>query len=50
MDLVYGSVATLAVAIIYCLWHAYLAVDVRRRQTLRERVAFMLWRVAEHGP
>ena len=47
MHLVLGSVATLAVATIYCLWR----FDYfRRARTLRERVAYMLWVMAEGAP
>ena len=34
---------TLAVAVIYCLWYRARLDIVRRQQTLRERVAYMLW-------
>ena len=40
---------TIAVAVIYCLWYrAHLDV-ARRKRTLRERVAFMLWCAAEES-
>ncbi len=40
------SIPTLAVAMIYCLWHR--AEFYRRQQMkrLRERVAYMLWSAA----
>jgi hypothetical protein len=34
---------TIAVAIIYCLWHRVHLLQMRRTQVLRERVAYMLW-------
>jgi hypothetical protein len=34
---------TIAVAMIYCLWHRVHVIQLRRTQTLRERVAYMLW-------
>jgi hypothetical protein len=50
MHVLYASVATLAVAIIYCLWRTDFEIRIRREQTLRERVAYMLWTVAEYSP
>ena len=38
--------AVLAVSSIYCLWHASLRHQLRRERVLRERVAFLLWTVA----
>jgi hypothetical protein len=34
---------TIAVAIIYCLWHRVHLINLRRAQIFRERVAYMLW-------
>ena len=48
MHVIFGSVATLAVAAIFCLWHAYSEVRTRRERVLRERVAFLLWTVANN--
>lgn len=48
MHLMFGSVATLAVAAIFCLWHAYSELRLRRERTLRTRVALLLWTVAEN--
>lgn len=48
MSLIFGSVATLAVAVIFCIWHTYAELRTRRERTLRARVAFLLWTVAEH--
>jgi hypothetical protein len=46
MQMMSGSVAALAVSTIYCIWHQYLQIRVRRELTLRQRVAFMLWSAA----
>ncbi len=43
-------VSTLAVATIYCLWYRANQVYARRRQKLRERVAYMLWVAATEVP
>jgi hypothetical protein len=40
------SYPTLAVSAIYCIWHAYLRFRTMQERTLRERVAFMLWVMA----
>lgn len=37
------SYPTLAVSAIYCIWNTYLRLRVKQEQTLRQRVAFMLW-------
>ena len=34
---------TIAVAMIYCLWHRVHLLQLKRVQVLRERVAYMLW-------
>ncbi len=45
-----GSVATLAVAIIYCFWRTEYELRLRRARTLRQRVAYLLWVVADPQP
>ena len=40
------AMPTLAVAAVYCCWTLYLAVLKQRDRRLRERVAFMLWTMA----
>jgi hypothetical protein len=37
------TVPTLAVSLIYCLWHAWYRVRLLREGRIRERVAYMLW-------
>jgi hypothetical protein len=37
---------TLAVCLIYCIWHAYLRHRLRCERTLRNRVAWLLWTAA----
>jgi hypothetical protein len=46
MQPMYGTVAALAVVAIYYIWRTYLRVMLSRERTLRQRVAFMLWVVA----
>jgi hypothetical protein len=41
-----GSIAALAVASIYYVWKSYFQLQLRRKQTLRERVTYMLWVMA----
>jgi hypothetical protein len=42
------SLPVLAVSAIYCLWHTYCGWELRRREReLRQRVAYMLWVMAE---
>jgi len=41
-----GSIATLAVSIIFYTWQLYSQIRVQKQRTLRERVAFMLWVMA----
>ena len=40
------SMATIAISTIYTLWHSYRMTQARRQDRLRERVAFMLWQMA----
>ena len=46
MPTLYCSVAALTVAGIYYWWRGYAGDLLRRQQTLRERVAYLLWVVA----
>jgi len=43
MQLIIATLPTLAVAGIYCVWRRAYETQVRREQTLRERVTYMLW-------
>ena len=43
------SVPTLAVSAIYCLWHLHGDVLRQRKRILRERVAYMLWTLANRA-
>lgn len=47
MHLVCVNVAALAVAVIFYIWRAYHQVARQRHQLLRERVAYMLWVMAD---
>ena len=40
------AMPTLAVAAMYCFWTFYLTYQKQRERRLRERVAFMLWTLA----
>lgn len=41
--------APIAVATIYTLWHIHYRTIQQQRQTLRERVAYMLWMAAQQA-
>jgi hypothetical protein len=43
------AVSAMSVALLYSTWHAYHQKIVQRQQLLRERVAYMLW-VMANGP
>jgi hypothetical protein len=47
MQPLFVTAPTLAVSAIYCLWSAYLRHQQRRRRVLCDRVAYLLWVVAE---
>jgi hypothetical protein len=47
MQALFCSVPTLAVSTIYCLWHFHGERLRRRNRILRERVAYMLWVIAD---
>lgn len=40
------ALPTLAVATVYCFWQLYAAAFHQRQRRLRNRVAFMLWVMA----
>jgi recombinational DNA repair ATPase RecF len=42
-----GTIATLAVAIIFYTWQLYHQIQQQRQRVLRQRVAYMLWVMAE---
>jgi hypothetical protein len=44
-----GTAATLAVTSIYYTWRAYHYVLTQRHRSLRERVAYMLWVMAQQA-
>ena len=46
MNPIWPNVAALAVAVIFYAWRAWNQVQVRRKQVLRDRVAYMLWVMA----
>jgi hypothetical protein len=47
MQVLCGSVATLAVASIYYVWRAYFEVQLREQRQLAQRVAQLLWAMAQ---
>ncbi len=46
MEPIMSSAAALAVAVIFYSWRAWQQTHHRRQRILRERVAYMLWVVA----
>jgi hypothetical protein len=46
MQMIAFSYPTLAVSTIYCIWLAYRRALLQRERTLCERVAYMLWVLA----
>jgi len=46
MSPIWSSVAALAVAVIYYVFRAYALVQERKKRKLRQRVAYMLWVMA----
>ena len=49
MQAIYCSLCALTVACIYYSWRAYSDKQCRRERTLRERVTYMLWVMANHA-
>jgi hypothetical protein len=47
MQLIWTQAALMVVTTLYLLWRTYDEVRVRRQRTLRQRVAYMLWVMAE---
>jgi hypothetical protein len=43
------TMPTVAVSLIYCIWHRYVEFRCRKERRLCERVAYLLWVVAHHG-
>lgn len=46
MNALFCSMPTLAVSAIYCLWYHHAQRERRRDARLRQRVAYMLWVMA----
>ncbi len=44
---VYASAAALLMVAVYLVWRAYRCSRLRREQRLRQRVAYLLWVMAE---
>jgi hypothetical protein len=49
MQPLWANLAALTVAALYYLWRSLDRAQRRREQTLRQRVAYMLWSLAERG-
>ena len=49
MPTILCNVAALAVASIFYTWRAYRLAQLHRHRNLRERVAYMLWIMANNG-
>jgi hypothetical protein len=47
MQPIWGNVAALAVALIFYTYRGFMNIQARKKRILCERVAFMLWTVAE---
>ena len=47
MQVIYGSCAVLLVVVVYLVRRAYLSKQLQRLRTLHQRVAFMLWVMAD---
>jgi hypothetical protein len=47
MEMLCCNAAALTVALLYYTWRAYHQARLTRERVLRERVAYMLWVVAE---
>lgn len=47
MQMLCCNVAALTVALLYYMWRSYHQARMARQRVLRERVAYMLWVVAE---
>jgi hypothetical protein len=47
MQTICCSIATLAVATIYYSWRSYLVEALAHERTLRDRVAYLLWVMAD---
>jgi hypothetical protein len=46
MNPLVGSIATLAVAVIFYIWQLYNRIRMQKQRHLRKRVAYMLWVMA----
>jgi hypothetical protein len=43
------SFGAIAISALYCLWQRYREAQANKTKALRERVARLLWEVANHG-
>ncbi len=49
MQPIWCNVAVLAVALLFYIWRTHIQMTQRRTAALRERVAYMLWVMAERA-
>jgi hypothetical protein len=49
MQPIVANVAALAVAALYYLWRSHYHLRLRRENLLRQRVAYMLWTIADQA-
>jgi hypothetical protein len=47
MNPIWSSIPAFAVAVIFYVYRAYAHVEMRRAKMLRERVAYLLWVMAD---
>lgn len=50
MDFLALNVAAFAVAFTYCIYRTHQRLATKRRKQLSQRVAYMLWVMAERSP
>lgn len=49
MHLLWLNVAVCAVAFVYCIYQTHCRLAERKRRTLRQRVTYMLWVMADRA-
>jgi hypothetical protein len=49
MQVLSGGVAALAVATIYYVWRAYFSVQIRQQRLMHQRIAYLVWTLANQA-
>jgi hypothetical protein len=49
MNPIWCNLAAVAVGLLYCFWRTHRRQLGRKHQQIRERVAYMLWVMADHS-